>query len=88
MNLKNISVNKLFIDKVAFQNIHSNYLKITDLSVVQKQGELESQGQSVFVDTVCFNPEEKRSYLFWLQPIDTYYKLDNTQSHNLGQLQL
>ena len=61
MNLRNACVNKLFIDKVAFQNIHSDYLKVTDLSKEQKP-----DGESLFIDSVVFSPEEKRSYLFWL----------------------
>ena len=40
----------------------------------------------MFDDSVCFHPEEVRSYLYKLKPVKPQFKIDNSKQHVLGQL--
>lgn len=58
IKIKNLSVNKIFMDKVLFNVVNPQVMKVID---VNNQA---SGGASIFQDTIVFNPGELRQYLF------------------------
>eukprot|EP00347_Sterkiella_histriomuscorum_P011398 403372611 len=88
IKIKNLSVNKIFLDKVIFHCINANQMKVLDINThTQSLGFDESQ-VSVFGESVVFNPGEIRQYLFIIQHKDPAYKINKFEMHQLGQLEL
>lgn len=82
--MRNCSVNKIFIEKFEFINSVAKDLQLIDLN-----HSLASPDQDgLFVDTVCFNTEETRQYLYLLKPVKQSFRIDNSIQHRLGAVQV
>ena len=78
IKIKNISVNKIFLDKVIFHCLHPNIMKSIDLNTHTISGGIGEEDQivSLFDETTVFNPNEIRQYVFILQHKDASHKIN------------
>jgi hypothetical protein len=84
--MKNLSVNKIFLDKVQFHCQDPKVLRVTDLNVqdIHKQQDGQLMQPSLFEDTLVFNPSEVRQYLFAINYMDPALKVNKFEQHHLG----
>lgn len=82
VQVKNCSVNKIFIEKFEFINSVSKDLQLIDLNHSMASPDQEG----LFDSTVCFNTEETRQYLYLLKPVKPTFRIDNSMQHRLGSV--
>ena len=70
--MKNLSVNKIFLDKVLFHCVNPQTMKVGDLNFQDAEGAENGVGSSpsLFENSIVFNPNEIRQYLFVLSNKD------------------
>lgn len=90
VRIKNCSANRVFLENLEFRNKVSKDLMLIDLnsSIPYKNpdksaiadGDSDSTAASthLFEDSVCFQQDEERSYLFQLKLIRENFKIDGT----------
>lgn len=87
--MKNLSVNKIFLDKVLFHCVNPQIMKIVDLNYQDiNQGDATGMNPSLFENSIVFNPNEIRQYLFVLSYSDQTFKINKFEQHHLGQLEI
>ncbi len=76
IKIKNLSVNKIFMDKVMFLCSNVQQMKAIDINFHDDpvEGPL-----SIFSDTVVFNPGEVRQYLFMIQMKEPTFKINKLE---------
>ena len=69
------------MEGLTFKSVVTKDLQLVDLNQIQKSSEEQKDNQeieTVFDDSVCFHPEEVRSYLYMLKPFKAGHKIDNS----------
>ena len=87
--IQNCSTNKVFVESVHFKNAATKDLQVVDLNKIQKSNDKSTDNielETVFDESVCFHPDEQRSYLFMLKTVKPSFKIVNHKSHMLGQI--
>lgn len=64
IKIKNLSVNKIFLEKVLFHSSTPQVMKVVDLNIQKGDSKAKDQDLSIFNDSIVFNPGEIRQYLF------------------------
>ena len=77
----------MFVEAVHFKNAATKDLTLIDLNQIQNPSEelKESNIETVFDESVCFHPDEQRSYLYMLKPVIDK-KIVNSMEHVLGSI--
>lgn len=97
IKIKNLSVNKIFLERVLFHCANPQLLKVVDLnnqdlhkSLPSSQEGSNASAVSIFQDSIVFNPSEVRQYLFLVAHATGHSaaKINKFESHHLGQLEI
>ena len=64
IKIKNLSVNKIFLEKVLFHSSTPQVMRVVDLNIQKGDSKAKDQDLSIFNDSIVFNPGEIRQYLF------------------------
>ena len=75
VKVANISVNKVYPHNIQFLLRQPKEFKLTDLN-------------SHMPETVCFSPDEIRSFIFMIEPKDSTKKINKFNEETLGYLEL